>query len=80
MKKVLLILAVVSLYSCTKCATCTQVTTVTTSHPQQGYPHKSTTTFKACGDDLKQIKGSEIKTVATVGNITTTSITKTACN
>lgn len=79
MKKVLLILAVISLYSCTKCATCTQITTTTVNQAAPGYPYTSTSTFKACGDDLKQIKGTENRTVSKSGNITTTTVTKTTC-
>lgn len=79
MKTAILFLTIILLYSCTKCATCTQVITTTVNQAQPGYPYTSTSTFKACGDDLKEITGTENRTVSKSGNITTTTVTKTTC-
>ena len=65
----LLALLLVGLFSCNnKCETCTQ--TMTANQHIQGYP--VTSTFEACGDDLKNIDGKVIKTTSGTLTITTT--------
>jgi hypothetical protein len=69
--------------SCTKCETCTQTITTTTktSTPTPGYPTTdvSTSTFEACGDNLKQADGSTYNSTASSGGITVTSTMRTNC-
>lgn len=72
-----------SVASCTKCETCTQTITTTTktSTPTPGYPTTdiTTSTFEACGDNLKQADGSTYNSTASSGGITVTSTMRTNC-
>ena len=86
-KLVLFSLSIAGLFlvsSCTKCETCTQtITTITKpSTPTPGgysATNVSTSTFEACGDNLKQADGSTYNSTASSGGITVTSTTRTNC-
>ena len=68
-----------SVASCTKCETCTQTITTTVSPSTPGYPQTQTSTFEACGDNLRQVDGSTTKSTASSGGITATVTSKTIC-
>lgn len=82
MKKILTIIVItisITSLSCKKCATCTQTTTTTVTPATTGYPQTSTTTFEACGQDLKDINGKTVTSTSKQGNITATATSKTVC-
>lgn len=75
MKKILFLFCVIMFFSCEKdtgCKSCTTVTTCT-----GGYT--TSTTFEACGQDLKEIDGKTIKSTASSGGVTVTCTAKTTC-
>lgn len=64
----ILALLIVGLMSCNNhCETCTQ--TITANKHVTGYP--ATTTFEACGDDLKSLDGKVFKSTSGTLTITT---------
>lgn len=77
-------LGVLIFSSCKKCATCTQTINITTktSTPTPGYPQTdiTTSTFEACGDNLKEVDGSTTESTASAGIVTVTSTSRTICN
>jgi hypothetical protein len=81
-KLVLFSLSIAGLFlvsSCTKCETCTQTITTTVSPSTPGYPQTQTSTFEACGDNLKQVDGSTYNSTTSSGGITVTSTMRTNC-
>jgi hypothetical protein len=78
MKIFIIALFIVSLtfYSCKKCATCTRTTTTTTTNST---PKVMTTTFDACGKELKDFDGENVSATSTSNGITTTVTIKTTC-
>ncbi len=82
MKKFFLIgsaLVLFGAYGCEKCKDCTTTTTTTVSVPVPGYPQTTTTTFEACGDELKDVDGKVITSKTTVQGITATATARTVC-
>lgn len=81
---ILILLALTSLglflvSGCTKCETCTQTITTTVSPSTPGYPQTQTSTFDACGDNLKQVDRSTSNSTVTSGGVRVTATMKTNC-
>lgn len=81
-KTIILILCLLAgamlLDSCKKCATCT--TTATVSCNEVPVPSATqTTTFDACGDDLKRMDGNESTQINYIAGKKYVTVSKTSC-
>lgn len=74
-----LICLALAFVGCEKCKDCTMVTETTTSQPTPGYPQTSTTTFEACGKDLKDVDGKTATSTSSSGGYSATATSKTTC-
>lgn len=79
MKHLLIILILIAFYGCRKCETCTQTIKTTVNVSTPGYPQTITTTFEACGKELKEIDGTMTTSTANSGYIIATSTITTYC-
>ena len=77
MKKLFLIIGVILfLTNCEeKCSSCTVKTTCTGG----GVSNVTSTTFEACGSEIKEVDGKTITTTVTISGITVKCVAKTTC-
>lgn len=68
------------LTSCKKCAQCTMTTTMDVDIPFPGFPQVSTSTFEACGDDLKAVDGQTTTSTTTMMGMTASVVATTNCD
>ena len=74
MKKLAFLLFIVFLFSCEKLETCKICTTRIS-----GGGISSSTTFEACGKDLRKVDGQVVTSTATYGGVTVTVTSRTTC-